>query len=138
MCLWKLLSIVPLTGGILCLHFAWSLFQDGEIVLGIILSLFGIWSVYGGLRGMTRRELPPNLFDSKNVQKTQTPRVLTIEERRQVFDAELMKYVRQGWDVIKRSEIGGDWPFALLYRGNEVCNLTMDDEGRFYPIMSRR
>lgn len=82
MCLWKLLSIVPLAGGILCLHFAWSLFQDDEIVLGVLLSLFGIWSVYGGLRGMTRRELPPNLFDSKNVQNTQTPRVLTIEERR--------------------------------------------------------
>lgn len=64
-------------------------------------------------------------------------RVLTIEERKRVFEAEIAKYVREGWHVVKRSEIG-DSPFALLYRGNEACNLTMDDKGRFSPIILRR
>lgn len=64
-------------------------------------------------------------------------RTLTIREREELFELEISRYVREGWRVVERSKIG-DSPFALLYRGNEACNLTMDDKGRFYPVILRR
>jgi len=137
MWLWNLLSIVPFIGGMLCLYFAWGLLQNGEFLLAILLGLFGIWSVRGGLIGMTRKEWPTWSSHSTNNYESQTMKTLTAEELKRVFESEVAKYERQGWRVAKRSEISGT-PFALLYRGNEALNLTMDDKGRTYPIILRR
>lgn len=136
MCLWNMISVLPFIGGLFCLYFALNLLMNGEILWAILLALFGIWSVVGGLRGMTRREWP-HFVDSTNIQESQAMSTLTIKERERIFESEIAKYVRLGWHVVRRDKIG-DSPFALLYRGNEACNLTMDDKGRFYPVILRR
>lgn len=133
MLLWNLLSALPFLGGIVCLVIAFQFLTSGEILGAVALALFGIWSVRGGLIGMTRKEWPHrNHFSGSETMKT-----LTIREQEELFELEIARYVREGWRVVKRSKIE-DRPFALLYRGNEACNLTMDDKGRFYPVILRR
>lgn len=58
MLLWNLLSVLPFVGGIVCLVIAYHLLTSGEILGAVALALFGIWSVRGGLIGMTRKEWP--------------------------------------------------------------------------------